>query len=631
MLKEVTILQWFFLVFSILLFIGPGISLCSFLRHETKYRFSLFFLMTFVLSIAFWTILLVYFRFFKINLLNHNFVYLISIFSWIIGVIKFIKLSKNRESQFLLPDKWEILLIFGLIISLLINTYALRNMVVGLGSDSNHHTLITYMFIWNEGLPNNYSPAYPDIITFNYHFGFHALAANLSLLSGWEPRLMVLVLAPILITLSGLATAYFCWRVFQSSIAMALAGIIPSLIAVFPTAMLEWGRYPQTLGLIILSVFLAEYLVVQASEVSKRKIVALSAIASGLALTHYRVTIMGILAILLWEFIRLIEKKSLIAFFGERGLLIGGVSVFSVFLVWPWFLQVYLNQFVGYADPYSAPTELFFSIDRLGSTTLEYPTNISLIGAFALFSLWAIYRRNRLGAWIFLWMFMMLISSWLTRGLKYTAADTITVITSSYLPLSIMIGWGVSDVEKLFSQKIVNGILGTIGVIALVWGAYHMNGLLDVPSAAYVKPEDLKAAEWIRQNTPEDACFMINTYRFEFSTNFIIGSDAGGWLPVLAQRCVVTYPMTSNIERFDHPSALDKVVRIHNLDGKLTSKGAIDLFGKFNIKYVYVRQNEISERINATTLSQSILYERVYSRDNVEIYKIKINTAISVK
>jgi hypothetical protein len=625
-LIEVPLNQWFLLLLSVLLFIGPGITIFSILSNENKIRTTFLFLIAFVLSIAFWTIILAYFRLFRITILDHLFVLLVSISGWTLGLINLFVSQRKRQTQYFLPpSKWEIFLVFGLITSFLVNSFALRHMVAGLGSDSNHHTLITQLLIWNKGLPNNYSPAYPDIITFNYHFGFHALAAILTLLSGWEPRLIVLILAPILISLSGLAVAYLSWRVFRSEAGMVFAGFVPSLISVFPTAMLEWGRYPQTSGLIILSVFLAEYLVAEESELSKRKIVVMSAIASGLALTHYRVTIMGIMAVLLWEFIKFIKRKSLISFLRERALLVGGVSLVSIFLVWPWFLQVYLNQFVGYAAPYSAPTKIFFSIARLGPTALAYPTNIPLIGTFIFFSMWAFYRRSYVGIWIFLWIFVLLINSWVMRGLQYTAADTITVLTSSYIPLSIMIGWGVSDFEKLFSQRIGTKIIQTIAMIAIIWGVYHMNGLLDVPSAAYVKPEDLKAAEWIKKNTPEDACFMINTYRFEFSTNFIIGSDAGGWLPVLAQRCVITYPMTSNIERFDHPNALDKVVRIHNLkeDG-ITSSSVINELKEFGINYIYIGQGGISERlIDRTTFLQSDLYEKVYGLDNVEIFKIR--------
>lgn len=620
MLIDVQAGQWFLLILSVFLFVGPGIGILNILRINTKFRISLLYIFAFVLSVAFWSIFLAYLRFFKVTVLYPWFVYVISIGAWVIGLI--LRGKQDYKIKLVNPDMWEVFLVLALISSLFINTYAVRHMVVGLGSDSNHHTLITQLIIWNKGLPNNYSPAYPEIITFNYHFGFHTLAAVLSLLSGWEPRLIVLVLAPILISLSGLAAAYFAWKVFRSEAAMSIAGIIPSLIAVFPTAMLEWGRYPQTLGLIILSVFLAEYLSVKDDSAGKRKIFLISILASGLSLTHYRVTVMGIMAVMVWEIFNLWRIKQNLQSLKARLLFNGFISLAVIFFVWPWFLKVYLNQFVGYPVQYSAPAESFFSILRLGTTALEFPTNGILISVFALCGAWAVFKRDKLGSWIFIWMLLLLVSSWLTRGLKYTTIDPVTVISSSFLPVAMMIGWGVNNLEKIkyyfIDMKI---LLQSMFLLACLWGAFHMNGLLNVPAAAYVKPEDLEAAKWIKQNTPEDACFMINTYRFEFSTNFIIGSDAGGWLPVLAQRCVVTYPMTSNIERFNHPNALEKVVRIHNLEGDLTSEEAIQLLSSAGIKYIYDGGDE-KIRVYSEDPSTRRIFEILYDKDDKRVYWI---------
>lgn len=624
MLIDVQAGQWLKLILSGLIFIGPGVGILSFLKINTKFRISLLYIFAFVLSVAFWSIFLAYLRFFKINVLYPWFVYLISISGWMIGVIRE---KQNQKIELVGPDIWEVFLVLALISSLFINIFALRHMVVGLGSDSNHHTLITQLIIWNKGLPNNYSPAYPEIITFNYHFGFHTLAAILSLLSGWEPRLIVLVLAPILISLSGLAAAYFSWRVFQSEAAMSFVGIIPSLIAVFPTAMLEWGRYPQTLGLILLSVFIAEYLTAHNNDVSKWKIFLISILASGLSLTHYRVTIMGIVAVMIWEIFNFWRIKHNFQSLRARLLFIGLISFLVVFFVWPWFLQVYLNQFVGYPAQYSVPAESFFSISRLGTTALEYPTNGILIGAFALFGAWTILKRDRVGLWIFFWLILLLVSSWITRGLKYTIIDPVTVISSSYTPIAIMIGWGINNLEKIKYSITKKILFPSIFLLACLWGAFHMNGLLNVPAAAYVKPEDIEAAKWIKQNTPEDACFMISTYRFEFSTNFIIGSDAGGWLPVLAQRCVVTYPMTSNIERFDHPNTLEKVVKIHKLNGDLTSEEALQLLSSARIEYIYDGGGgEI--KVDSKDLNLEYELEVLYEKDPIRVYRINFGKLV---
>lgn len=621
MLCEVPIDQWLMLILSLFLYLGPGLWLYGLLRPQKENQIIFVFLNSFVLSITFWAVLLVYFRFLQVAVLSRSFVYTVSIISWLGGLFWIIRLKKQQRLKFVYPDTWKIILIVALGCSVLINTYALRHMVVGLGSDSNHHTLITQLIIWNRGLPNNYSPAYPEIITFNYHFGFHALAAILSLLSDWEPRLIVLILAPLLISFSGLAAANFAWRVFRSTISMSITGTIPSLVAVFPAAMLEWGRYPQTLGLIILSVFLSEYISLKENTTSKKNLLFLSLLAGGLSLTHYRVTIMGIVAVLLWEIFNL---RIGFHFIKNRWFYIIGIPLIGLIFVWPWFLQVYLNQFVGYPVQYSTPGDSFFSIGRLGKTAIEYPSNELLISAFLLCGLWAIIKRDQVGYWIFSWLIGLLLVSQLMKGLQYTYVDPVTIISSSYLPVSLMIGWGINHLEKTVPAKRITPLFQGVFLVCFLGGAYHMNGLLDVPAAAYVKPEDLKAAEWIKTNTPEDSCFVVNTYRFEFSTNFIIGSDAGGWLPVLAQRCVVVYPMTSNIERFNHPNALDKVVMIHNLECRIASPNAIEVLRKFGIKYVYVGQGRTSKcLIDSTALLRSGLFEKVYSRDYIEIFKIK--------
>jgi len=120
---------------------------------------------------------------------------------------------------------------------------------------------------------------------------------------------------------------------------------------------------------------------------------------------------------------------------------------------------------------------------------------------------------------------------------------------------------------------------------------------------------------------------MISTYRFEFSTNFIIGSDAGGWLPVLAQRCVVTYPMTSNIERFDHPNPLEKVVKIHKLNGDLTFEEALQLLSSARIEYIYDGGGgEI--KVESKDLNLEYELEVLYEKDQIRVYRINFGKLV---
>lgn len=620
MLANVPWVQWLQLGLALIAYIGPGIGILALLNARRNHLTS-FYILAFTLSVAWWAVLLAALRWLHIPFFTPPVIAIISLLGWVIGGYHYGYRVRGKPFPFQV-NTWEILLIVGVLVSVAINIYAVRAMVVGLGSDSNHHTLITALILWNRSLPETYAPAYPEIITFNYHFGFHGLAAVLSSLSGWEPRLVVLVLAPILIGLSGLGAAYFAYEVYASRAGMLLAGLVPALLAVFPAAMLEWGRYPQTLGLILLPVFFAEYLRVREEPVSRGQLFLISLLAGGLALVHYRVTIMGIMAVVVWEVFSLWKNGRLRMISRQRLIGLATIAGYAILMVAPWFLRVYLNQFVGFSDPYDSPSQSFFSLTRLGETALNYPTNPVLILLAVLCTLWALLKRSRTGIWIGVWTGTLLLSSWLMRGLQYTTADTITVVISLYLPAALILGWAAARLETVLTAS-RRWVLAAACVLAGGWGAFYMNGLLNVPLAAYVQPADLKAAQWIQVNTPEDACFMINTYRFDFSTNFIIGADAGGWLPLLAGRCVITYPMTSNIERFDHPDGLDAVVELHHLGGQLTDPAALAVMKSHRITHVYIgKDGGIPSMIDPLALQNSPFFEEIYNFKNVYIFKV---------
>ena len=46
---------------------------------------------------------------------------------------------------------------------------------------------------------------------------------------------------------------------------------------------------------------------------------------------------------------------------------------------------------------------------------------------------------------------------------------------------------------------------------------------------------DLRAFDWIRENTPDDAGFLVNSF-FAFNNSLNVGSDGGWWLPLLTKR-----------------------------------------------------------------------------------------------
>jgi hypothetical protein len=134
--------------------------------------------------------------------------------------------------------------------------------VAPLGSDGYHHTLISQLIIEQQGVPRSYLP-YAPLTSFTYHYGFHALVAISYWLGGWvmfgvgpltTARLTLMVgqiisaFAPFAVYL--LATTWLGSRV------AGVVGALVTLLSIFPTYYLDWGRDPQMTGLLGLPVLL---------------------------------------------------------------------------------------------------------------------------------------------------------------------------------------------------------------------------------------------------------------------------------------------------------------------------------------------------------------------------------------
>jgi hypothetical protein len=498
--------------------------------------------------------------------------------------------------------------------------YSLRNQVAGLGSDSFHHTLIPQLIIWNRGLPISYAPAYPEIITLNYHTGFHIVSAILSMLSGWDVRLIVLLMLPLLVVGSGLAIGYFIYELCNEAYSVVYATIIPLFLTAFPIGMLEWGRYPQTLGLIFLTVFFAEYIKLSGELTSIGDILKIALLGSTIVYVHYRVTIMTFVGVGLWEVGNFLAKRKL-AQQKVRLINLTKISILGILFLLPLFVTLIKNASIGYFDPLENPTTSFYEISRLGEQNIVYLPHLIVFVMLVPITIILIFRKEKVGIWLLTWWTLMVILSISFRDVLRYNIDPVTVISSLYIPIGLLIGYGLSKVIWRMPRYFL-----LFSCILVVIGGIMMFIRLQstVPVAAYVTQDDLIASEWIKKHTPVDSCFMINTFNFDFSANFIIGSDGGGWLPLIAQRCVITYPMTTNVERFDHPEALSKPLLFHRLYGNLITPEAIDLMRKYHVQYVYtIKTKKISgSYIDPVLLKKSPSYKLVYRNRSVLIFEL---------
>jgi len=609
--------EWVKLLGGIIAFLGPGFCIITILYKDSLKSLTQWFVFSLAVSVCFWGVLLAWLKLFNIRI-NLPGVWFLFLSGWLVG---FIYLILNRSSikleRFSIKLHEVVIWILSATSGLII-LWSLRFQVAGLGSDSYHHTLIAQLIHDNGGLPNNYQPATDQLISFSYHYGYHAAMAALMWLSGWESRLLVLASGALLVMVSTLSIALLAEELTERPIAGIVAGAFIGFVIIFPMYFLNWGRYPQLAALALFPVFLQMIIANFKDDnrsINFRKIILFALVAAGIAITHYRVTIMAALAvILLVVFIRKNDKYSLKNNFRFLLplLLIAGLALL---FFGPWLWQVIQSHQVGYSIRVADIDASYYSIKRLDSNAIGYPTNIIVI----LFTISGLVWGGIKKKWYIIWMTIWAGSMLLLSGPKLFSGlmDRISVIISLYLPIAIIVGWIVEEIYTRVNAS-YRKVVVTLFLLILIWSGYVAINK-NLVGTGFVTPEDLDAAQWIKTNTPDDAYFMVNTYKFGFSSNFVIGIDAGYWLPLIANRRTVTIPMIFDVEMFRQPDGLNQLLGFYNLGADLTTPKAVDYLEKEKVSYVYIGEQGGQIDVNLLVISDN--YSLVYQKDHVYVFQ----------
>jgi hypothetical protein len=233
------------------------------------------------------------------------------------------------------PDAAGLALGAILVVALLSRAGQARGLVATPWVDGYHHTLITQLVLDAGGVPGGFQPYLP-VDRFYYHFGFHALAAAVSWLSGASSRAAVLWLGQALSASAVLAAYYLARRLTDGRLAALAAASVPAGLFWFPAYYLSWGRFTQLAGLVALPAAWALVWDAARGPTAARRTgaaLALAAAASaGLVLVHYRVTVYFALGVALLAVAALVHR-------GRRRRVLGAlvaVTVGALILALPW-------------------------------------------------------------------------------------------------------------------------------------------------------------------------------------------------------------------------------------------------------------------------------------------------------
>ncbi len=495
---------------------------------------------------------------------------------------------------------------------------AVRGVVAQPGSDGYHHTLIAQVIAQRGALPKDLLPLTP-LITYTYHYGYHATVAALGWLSGAPILALALIVAQLLKVGAALTAALLAEVMLGRRTAGIVTASIVGVIAVFPTFYVNWGRNTQLTGLLLLAALLAVLWLWSFGWPDWRLAAAIALLATGTAFAHYRVTLMAVAGCATVVITAMVARRWTRTEIRLRLLQIVGMGVIALVLAAPWLWHVWMARSVGYPAPISQAGPGFFQLDRLGDLVLNYPTNWFVLGSATLALVWGIWRRLAGVLAMAAWLAILLAISLPAGAGEFM--DPITVITSSFLPLSVMIGVAAGDFVAVGGrrQRWRTIAIGATLLLAAFYGSTRVVDAVE-SGAAYVQPEDLAAAAWVSEHVPEDALFMANTFRFDFLPDFVIASDAGGWLPVLAGRATIVPPMIYPVERTAEPDFNKRLVALAEIAPDMASPAAIELLRNAGITHVFIGQR--GGRIDPASLLASPDYALEYHAANTYVFRL---------
>jgi hypothetical protein len=548
--------------------------------------------------------------------------------------------------------------------------WPLRTLAIPMWGDSYHHSMIAQLLVDHGGLFNSWAP-YAEMQTFTYHFGFHTLVAGLHYLTGLDLPAATLWAGQLVNGLAVISLYPLALRLGRNPWGGVIAVLLAGLLSPMPMYYVNWGRYTQLAGQVILvvGVYLTwEYLAREGMEAKRERwrIPLLIGIAlAGLALTHLRVVIMAALFIAAFCLVFL-RRGTGVAIL--RRVLV--MTAIAGLLFLPWLVHTFSGRTLDiFAGTLEIPAEqVVESASEATAGTSIVTTSVGnlfdYLPALVWLSLpvligWGLWRRDRGILLVSLWWWLIWIAGepgW--YGLPGSGAiSAFAVLIAAYIPAglyySAATGWlaerlrGTPSVPEpatpeakdeiderpaeIFAgwRRLVNPLLALAVIAAACWGAWQRLGDVDIPDHALVLPPDLRAFEWVEANLPPESRFLLNGHLAFYDTT-AVGTDGGWWLPLLAGRQTTIPPMNYAFEEEPWTGYQDW---INSLYEEIQAKGidhpdVLDELSERRISHVYIgqQQGSVSQfgqfNFDLQALQASPRYRLVYRQDRVWIFQV---------
>jgi hypothetical protein len=409
--------------------------------------------------------------------------------------------------------------------------YQARDLLLPAWVDSQHHYLIIRAILEARGLPHDLSPYLP--VPFYYHYGYHALGALFTAVSGLPIGEAMLVLGQVLNALIGLSTYALgkaLWRNWRPALAAAL---LVSFATRMPAYYLSWGRYTLAVGMILLPLAMGLALEIARGKVRWSSMLTLATLTAGILLSHYFAALLLAVFLGLLVLVTLVQGRQRLpqALMGVSRLVNSAVLGLLLAAPWLWRVAHYSASRPGIVS--NLPESLEMVITGGGESyvwQLLGPTsNHWLLLPAGVGLLMALFKRHSLGFALWSLALAALTLPW-GVALRPFRPDHFAIVL--FTPVALLAGWlmwlGARWVGGRLKRRWVTPLL--LGLVVAGWIAWGFPRLREIvnPATVMVTPADIDALSWVAENTPEGARFFINTAHWQGGQ--YRGVDGGGWL-----------------------------------------------------------------------------------------------------
>lgn len=450
-----------------------------------------------------------------------------------------------------------------LLASVLLRFVAVRDLALPAWVDSSHHAFVMRLLAESGRVPGTLAPMLA-LDSFTYHFGAHALLVTLGWFAALSAPDSMLLAGQALNGLMPLAAYAGAAGLTGRRRAGLGAAFFVGLVSFFPAYYATWGRYSQLVGLLLLPPAMAAlWALLKRAESGAAPIeqppkagpwpliTCTGLLGAGLLLAHYRVFLFYALFVVVGVLLHARARRAWLwaAAAGAAGGLLAAP--------WVWHLMVnsvmpVVRQpgILAGAESYNVfPAGYFRSLLERGG--------FGLAGAAAL---WGLVRRDRAVWAIALWtgtVFGLLnlgATTWLVNNNAWAI--------SLFVPVALLLGWGLDQCLRQtrrwlaapppnWPRRLQRARAGAgVALLAAVWGVVGYAGLAGARTqVAILNPvtllstaEDRQALDWAAVNTPADAVFLINGWKWLGES--WAGADGGAWIMPYTGRRATLPPVT---------------------------------------------------------------------------------------